>query len=110
MNIFRGTTPTLQIALKQHGAADIDLSTITALDISFQQNGKILLTKKLDDVTIINNKFVMTLTQEETLQFKEGRNITIQARYLIGGVYNAYATFKKDIGVNGIIKEGVLNG
>lgn len=71
--MHRGTTPTNVFR------TDADLEKASVLFISYMQNGKVVLEKSLDEVSVQNSVIVVNLTQQETLLFKEGI-ITIQIR------------------------------
>ena len=72
----RGTTPTHTF--------DIPMTKeeIRNLRITYAQNGKVVLEKKLDEVTIQDEQIVLNLTQEETLKFKANVYAYVQIRIL----------------------------
>ena len=95
----RGTTPTNTFTVP------VDLRTATVF-VDYEQEGKIVLEKTGDDLTITETTVSLTLSQEDTLLFKPGR-VLIQIRYVTaGGAADAsdiiYTTFER------IIKDGVI--
>ena len=71
----QGTTPTIQITIN-----DIDLNEMQNIYVVFEQNGYIL--KKESDIE--GNVISVLLSQEETLNFKEG-TCNIQLRMITKG-------------------------
>lgn len=99
----RGSTPTNTFTL------DVDLSTATVY-ITYEQNGKTVLEKTGEDLTFTSDQngyyIAVTLSQEETLKFSEGK-VLIQIRYVFpNGTADAsniiQTTFER------IIKDGVI--
>lgn len=74
----QGTTPTIQITIN-----DIDLNEIQNIYVVFEQNGYIL-KKESSDLDIEGNTISVSLSQEETLNFKEG-TCNIQLRMITKG-------------------------
>lgn len=74
----QGTTPTIQITIN-----DIDLNEMQNIYVVFQQNGYIL-KKESSDLDIEGNVISVSLSQEETLNFKEG-TCNIQLRMITKG-------------------------
>lgn len=74
----QGTTPTIQITIN-----DIDLNEMQNIYVVFEQNGYIL-KKESSDLDIEGNIISVLLSQEETLNFKEG-NCNIQLRMITKG-------------------------
>lgn len=74
----QGTTPTIQITIN-----DIDLNEIQNIYVVFEQNGYIL-KKESSDLDIEGNVISVLLSQEETLNFKEG-TCNIQLRMITKG-------------------------
>ena len=60
----QGTTPTIQITIN-----DIDLNEMQNIYVVFEQNGNIL-KKESSDLDIEGNNISVSLSQEETLNFK----------------------------------------
>lgn len=74
----QGTTPTIQITIN-----DIDLNEMQNIYVVFEQNGYIL-KKESSDLDIKGNIISVLLSQEETLNFKEG-TCNIQLRMITKG-------------------------
>nr|DAW12990.1 MAG TPA: hypothetical protein [Caudoviricetes sp.] len=74
----QGTTPTIQITIN-----DIDLNEMQNIYVVFEQNGYIL-KKESSDLDIKGNTISVLLSQEETLNFKEG-TCNIQLRMITKG-------------------------
>lgn len=74
----QGTTPTIQITIN-----DIDLNEMQNIYVVFEQNGYIL-KKESSDLDISGNVISVLLSQEETLNFKEG-TCNIQLRMITKG-------------------------
>lgn len=81
----RGTTPTHTFTLP------FDSSIIQKIRIVYAQQGRVVLTKTGDDVTISGNVAKTILTQQETLAFSCARPVEIQVRVLTiaGDVQNS---------------------
>lgn len=71
--MYRGTTPTLLFTMPFNSTG------ITVLYVTFQQEGKNVLEKALDDVEWEGNEIKIKLTQEDTLKLGEG-DVMIQIR------------------------------
>lgn len=71
--MYRGTTPTNVFR------TDVDLENASVLFVSYKQNGKVVLEKSLEDVSIKKTIVTVNLTQKETLLFQDGI-VTIQIR------------------------------
>lgn len=74
----QGTTPTIQITIN-----DIDLNEMQNIYVVFEQNGYIL-KKESSDLDIEGNVISVLLSQEETLNFKEG-TCNVQLRMITKG-------------------------
>ena len=74
----QGTTPTIQITIN-----DIDLNEMQNIYVVFEHNGYIL-KKESSDLDIERNVISVLLSQEETLNFKEG-TCNIQLRMITKG-------------------------
>ncbi len=74
----QGTTPTIQITINE-----IDLNEMQNIYVVFEQNGYIL-KKESSDLDIEGNVISVLLSQEETLNFKEG-TCNIQLRMITKG-------------------------
>lgn len=71
--MYRGTTPTNAFR------TDVDLENASVLFVSYKQNGKVVLEKSLEDVSVKKTLVTVNLTQKETLLFQDGI-VTIQIR------------------------------
>lgn len=71
--MYRGTTPTNVFR------TDVDLANASVLFVSYKQNGKVVLEKSLEDVSVKKTLVTVNLTQKETLLFQDGI-VTIQIR------------------------------
>lgn len=79
--MFRGTTPTNIFR------TDVDLTNASVLFITYKQNGKVVLEKTIDDVSIHGEMVEVRLSQRETLLFSEGIvTIQIRAKFQDGSV------------------------
>lgn len=71
--MYRGTTPTNVFR------TDVDLENASVLFVSYKQNGKVVLEKSLEDVSVKKTLVTVNLMQKETLLFQDGI-VTIQIR------------------------------
>lgn len=96
----QGTTPTIQITIN-----DINLNEMQNIYVVFEQNGYIL-KKESSDLNIEGNIISVLLSQEETLNFKEG-TCNIQLRMITkGGV--AIASLIKTTKVYRVLNKEVI--
>lgn len=78
--IRRGTTPTHTFT------SSTDLSEATALYVTYQQGGKTVVEKSLEDIAVTTDSdtgsctMTVELSQEETLAFDEKKQVEIQVR------------------------------
>lgn len=70
----RGTTPTHTFT------TDTDLTSATVLYITYQQGGKTVVEKTLDECTVTSESVTVVLTQAETLCFSDELPVKIQIR------------------------------
>ena len=106
MNFIRGTTPTIEITIKNR----IDFSTITEVWVYISQMNMVKVDKKINDVTFdqSTNKIIVTLSQQHTLALKAGEAL-FQIRLLLQD-NTALATLATKIKVDEIYKGGVIGG
>lgn len=79
--MHRGTTP-INIF-----RTDVDLTNASVLFITYKQNGKVVLEKTIDDLSIHGEMVEVRLSQRETLLFSEGIvTIQIRAKFQDGSV------------------------
>lgn len=57
-----------------------EMPNIVEVLISYTQNGRVILRKKLKDCTLEGNKLSVRLTQEDTLKFTEDHKVRIQIK------------------------------
>lgn len=76
---MQGTTPVVPFVIK-----NFDLSTIDDLCLTMAQYGKVVIKKKLADVSIDGDTVSVRLTQAETLALDPRANIENQIRFKIG--------------------------
>lgn len=57
-----------------------DLRNAVVLNLTYQQHGKTVLKKTIEDCTISEDEILVEITQEESLRFKENLPTEIQAR------------------------------
>jgi hypothetical protein len=69
-----GTTPTHTFTLP------FEKEMLAEVRITYTQNKKRIITKEIDDLEINGNDISLTLTQEETFLFEEGKNVSIQLK------------------------------
>lgn len=69
-----GTTPTHTFNLP------ISAEDIAAIRITYEENGKIVLQKETDDVTLQGNEVIVKLSQKDTLQFGSNVSVRIQVK------------------------------
>lgn len=75
----RGTTPLHTFTLP------IAASSIAKLRVTYAQQGNIVAEKTEADATLEDNIVQVTLTQEETLKFRDTRDVEIQLKVLTTG-------------------------
>lgn len=71
--MFRGTTPTNTFSV------DVDCTDAEKIYITYSQHKKTIVEKSIEDLTVTSDEISVVLTQEETLQFREG-DVEIQIR------------------------------
>lgn len=100
--MYRGSTPTFTFNLP------CDVSVISKLYITFaDKQDNIVLEKTLSDCTTDGSKVMLRLSQEETLQFEERKNVRMQLRALtVGG--DSLVSPIRTILAGEILKEGVI--
>ena len=74
--MLRGTTPTHNFDV------DIDTAIIKELKITYSQKDIEVLSKKMRDCTILQNRIVTRLSQEDTFLFECNQVVNIQMRVL----------------------------
>lgn len=109
MQIIRGTTPTIEITVKN----ELDFSTIQQVWVYISQQKKTKVDKLISDVIFDteNSKISVTLSQEDTLGLKANDNANITTLFQIRLLLNdgtALATVAKEVDVIEIYKEGII--
>ena len=72
--MIRGTTPTLEFTLP------FDTSSLNDAYITFAQNRKVIVSKKMSECACNANKLTVKLTQTETLKFSHSFEVEMQIR------------------------------
>lgn len=72
----RGSTP------RNTFRVNIDLREATVY-LTYEQNGRTIVEKTNDDLTITEKTIVSTLSQKETLRFKQDEEVEMQIRYVL---------------------------
>ena len=103
--ITRGTTPLIPFEAKDFFDEDVDLSQVRVIWMTFEQE-HIQITKRFPDVLIDGSLIRVKLSQENTLNLKEG-NVEVQFRALLGN--DAISSSIAVIKVLRILKEGLLH-
>lgn len=75
----RGTTPTITYSLP------FDSASVRAAEITISCPGAAYISKGIDDMTAKGNKLSVRLTQEETLRFRAGSNVSMQIALRLSG-------------------------
>lgn len=101
MITVRGTTPTITFKLP------FQTDQISDCEIYFAQE-KLLFQKDYEDCSFDENKLMVTLSQEETLQLNEGLSLRLQIRFVFKSGAVA-ATRIVSTSVVGLLKEGEIN-
>jgi len=105
MELIRGTTPTIEMIVKND---DIDLHDITQVWIYISQQKKVKVDKIYDDVEFDYENRIMRvkLAQADTLDLKAGEAL-IQVRVLLEDG-TALATIASDVSIAEVYKEGEI--
>lgn len=74
----RGSTPTHTFTLPPNTVGDI-----TAVEVTYKQNGEIILQKREQDCTIKGKVIFVALSQEDTFLFDDDAMVKIQIRVKI---------------------------
>ena len=105
--MIQGTTPvhTFTRGAEFQALAEQGLQS---LFVTYAQYGSVVVEKTLDDVSCSKDSVVVSLTQEETLQFNPDAPVEIQIRFLTRASQEAYATNILTEPVERVLKAGVL--
>lgn len=74
----RGTTPTHQFRLP----FEIDRVECLSITYGYRKNNEVVIKKTLEDCTVIDEYVILTLSQEDTLAFKNNSIIQVQMKVL----------------------------
>lgn len=97
----RGTTPTHIFKTK------VDLRSVDAIFMTYKQEGRVIVEKTIDDITIEEEQLSLTLTQADTLGFSTIGDVEIQCRAKFpDGAAVASQVIKVPVGK--ILKEGII--
>lgn len=101
MSIARGTTASNVFTVP------IDLTDAVVMYITYQQLGRTVLEKTLDDCTVTATSITVNLSQQDTLKFSENRDVKIQirARLIDGSVHKSQVIKTTS---DELLKEGVI--
>ena len=83
-------------------------STYSAMLVTFQQKGKNLISKSLEELTVGENEIIVQLTQEETAQFQSGEQAWLQIR-CFASEYNAPGSAAWPIEVMPALSDQILS-
>ena len=97
----RGTTPTNIFN------ANIDLTDATSLFVTYQQYGKTVIEKTIEDVTIDGETISVPLTQRETLSFIPEIPVRIQVRAALPDGTRVSSNILS-VNVETVLKEGEI--
>lgn len=100
--MYRGTTPQLEVVV-----TGVDFAEVAELWLTIGQNGRPIVNKELEDLTIEDNTIYVTFTQEDTLALRACSSTYLQLRVLMNDG-TAIATPVKKLNVNEIIKDGII--
>lgn len=105
MQLIRGTTPTIIITVQ----TEIDLHQVAEVWIYISQQNKVKVDKQLENVTFNYEERTMTVTlsQEDTLNLKEGDALFQIRLLLMDGT--ALATLASKVDVKPIYKGGIIS-
>lgn len=97
----RGTTPTIYFKLP------FELDLVDELWLTIEQRDKEIITKTKADVTPDGDRYIIKLTQEETLNLDDGIEAKAQLR-IRTTAGEALASSIKRLNVEEILKDGVI--
>lgn len=100
-HFFRGTTP------KHVFTLPFEKEEVSDLRITYSQEKTKILTKQLTDIEFDKNDIILKLTQEETLQFKANKEVSVQIKIKTsqGEVFNSDFIIMR---VDETLDEGVM--
>lgn len=98
--MYRGTTPELKFELP------FNASELTLLSIAFEQEGRVIIEKKLADCECSGKTVSVKLSEADTLEFNHNAKLNMQLRCGIGDKRIASDIISTSVGR--ILKEGEL--
>lgn len=100
-DIGRGTTPTHKFEV------DVDLTQAEVIYITYKQGSKVIIEKDISSITVTDDMLEVELSQEDTLAFKQTKDVEIQirARFLDGHAIKSNIMVTD---VSKVLKEGVI--
>ena len=108
--MYRGTTPRITFKFKN----EIDLTAFDQIWVTFKMvsgTKDIQLDFEIEDLIIDNEnqKIMLDLTQEQTLQLKRSCDLKAQIRFYIETTEKSYSTNIVTLSVNDILRDGVIS-
>ena len=101
MSIARGTT------ISNVFTVPVDLTSAVSMFITYQQSGRTVLEKTLEDCTITTKQITVDLSQQDTIKFSENKQVRIQIRAkLADGSAHKSQVIETD--ADELLKEGVI--
>lgn len=103
--IYRGSTPTIKIIV------DYDLTDAVVLFVTFDQNGRTVLEKSIEDIVINPDCLLIKLSQVDTLMLEQGKQTSPVVEVQIRGRMpngDAPVSDRMTTTVEKILKNGVI--
>ena len=85
----------------------VDLTTAVKMYITYDQFGRTVLEKTIEDCTIETNKITVDLSQEDSLKFAENKKVKIQIRAKLSDG-SAHVSKIIETTAGELLKEGVI--
>ena len=79
----RGTNPTLTLKLTSKTGQSVDTSVLTDGFITFQQDGRTVIEKRLTECERTGNKVIVELTQQDTLRLDDRLVVRVQGKFKV---------------------------
>lgn len=103
----RGTTPIHKFWLKTKQGEPIDLRSAVVVYMTYKQDGRVIVEKTKDDMTITEDLIEIQLSQTDTLGFCDKKEVEIECRARFADD-QAIASCIVKTPVCKILKEGVI--
>ena len=103
----RGTNPTLTLKLTSKTGQSVDASVLTDGFITFQQDGRTVIEKRLNECERTGNKVIVELTQKDTLRLDDSLSVRVQGKFKIASG-KIIPTKIRQLSVSEILNEEVL--